>query len=307
MEQVDIIILHGKVVTMNENREIILDGAVAIRGEEIVAVDKSDVLVEKYKAEKVIDASGKVVMPGLVNSHLHVTQTFARTICDLDHPDARMGVEAADPMGNTAAWADKAWKVDAGLADEEAYVSCLVAGLEMIRTGTTTFSDAAAFNVPALVQAVGDLGLRAIIAKNTSDIRDMGIPIPDYMLKSTEDEIRDSEELYLKLNGSFGGRVQIGMGLHAFWACSDALCRGIGELAKKYNTTLQMHLTQNEGEIPYSISSRGGKRPVEHMLDLGCLGPKFGAIHTAYLSNGDLEIYKKQGVNAIHCATAAMK
>jgi 5-methylthioadenosine/S-adenosylhomocysteine deaminase len=307
MEQVDILITHGKVVTMNANREIIVDGAVAIKGDTIVAVDKTEALEAQYRADKVIDAGGKVVMPGLVDAHLHITQTFARTICDLDHPDARQAVQAADPMGNTAAWAEKAWKVDAGLTDEEAYVSCMIAGLEMIRTGTTTFADAAAFNVPALTEAVGKLGLRAVIAKNTSDIRDIGIPIPDFMLKPADEELAVSEELYQRLNNSHDGRVRIGFGLHAYWACSDELCREMGKLAKKYDATLHMHLTQSEGEIPYSIEERGGKRPVEHMLELGCLGPKFGAIHTSFLSKGDIAIYKEQGVNAIHCATAAMK
>lgn len=307
MEQVDLLIVHGTVVTMNADRDIVEDGAVAIRGDRIVAVDKTDALEERYEATKVIDADGKVVMPGLVDSHVHITQTFARTICDLDHPEARAAVRADDSMGNTAAWAEKAWKVDAGLTDEEAYISCVIAGMEMIRSGTTAFADGAAFNVPALVRAVGDLGIRGVIAKNTSDIRDLGIPIPDFMLRATDDEIQDSEELYLSLDGSYDGRVRIGMGLHAYWACSDELCREIGKLSKKYDTPLFMHLTQSPGEIPYSIEHRGGKRPVPHMQDLGCLGPKFGAIHTAYLDEGDVEIYEEEDVNAIHCPTAAMK
>ena len=103
MEKVDILIKHGTLVTMNTLREIIEDGAVAIKDDCIVAVGKSDEIEVQYEAEKVIDANGKIVMPGLVDAHLHVTQTFARTICDLDHPDTRKAVHAADPMGNTAA------------------------------------------------------------------------------------------------------------------------------------------------------------------------------------------------------------
>jgi len=305
----ELLLIHGIVVAQdNESGPyLLLDGAVAIADGLIVDVDKTDRILASYAADDVIDADGGVIMPGLVNGHVHTMQTFARGLCDLDHPDRRSTAAAGDPMGNAAVWAQNAWLVDAGLTDEEAAACARLAIAEMLLSGTTTYADVCAFNVDALAEVVGESGIRAVLAKNASDIRDLDMPLPDQMVRPAKAEVEDSVAFYGRWNGAFHGRLTAWMGLHALWACSDELSAEMASEAQRLRTGLSMHLTQTPGEVPYAIEHRGGVRPVAHAEELGLFGGRFVAIHSAYLDEADIEAYARHDVSVVHCPVAAMK
>lgn len=308
-ERVDILIVHGVVLAHAEaaGMEIIEDGAVAIREDLILDVGKSAALLEHYQPDELIDASGDLIIPGLVNGHVHTMQTFARGLCDLDHPTRRGQAIAHDPMGNAATWAQNAWLIDSGLDDEGARLCAQLAIIEMIKSGTTTYADVCAFNLDVLAQTIGEMGIRVVLGKNTSDIRDMGMPLPDPMVRRREAELQDSIAFYERWNGEFEGRLAVWMGLHALWACSDWLCREIAATAQRLETGLSMHLTQTPGEIPYAQERSGGLRPVALMEKLGVLDCDFLAIHSAYLNEADIQMYVDHEVSIVHCPVAAMK
>jgi 5-methylthioadenosine/S-adenosylhomocysteine deaminase len=305
----DVIVIHGLVLAEDDQGEpyILTDGAVAIVGDAIAAVGKSEALLAAYVADEVLDVEGNIVMPGFIDAHVHTMQTFARGLCDLDHPDRRPLAGAHDPMGNAAVWAQNAWLIDTGLRDEEAAICARLAIAEMLKSGTTTYADVCAFNVDVLATAIGESGIRAVMAKNTSDLRDMAMPLPDQMVRPTQSEIEESLRLHERWNGAFNGRLTVWMGLHALWACSDQLCTGLADAAQQLGTGLSMHLSQTPGEIPYALEHRGGSRPVPHAEALGLFDGRFLAIHSAYLDSGDIDIYARHGVGVVHCPVAAMK
>ena len=164
-EPVDLLINHGLVVTMDRERHLISDGAVAIANGAIVAVGKTDVFADSYIATDTIDARDKLVMPGLIDGHNHPVHFLSKGfIDDMKFPER---------------WRDRVWPYEIGLSDAEAELAATGTFLEMIRHGTTCFADPGTFHPDAIAAAVGRVGIRGVISRLTSDIDDPTVP-PDY-------------------------------------------------------------------------------------------------------------------------------
>ena len=170
-----LVIGNGLVLTMDEQLGVLEGGGVLTEGDTIVKVDSTDRLLQNHPSAKFIDAEGRLIMPGMINTHMHLYSTFARGLALASPP-----VDFVDILEKL--W----WRLDKALSLEEVYYSALVPLIDCVRAGTTTIIDhhaspfAAAGSLEEIVRAVETTGVRTALAYEVSDrdgpgIRDSGI------------------------------------------------------------------------------------------------------------------------------------
>ncbi len=274
----DILIKDGYIITMDAQRRILERGSVAIGGDKITAVGKD---VEE-RADTVIDARGKAVLPGLINAHTHLSMTLLRGVAD-DMP--------------LMEWLEKKiWPIEKNLTAQDCYHGALLGCLEMIKSGTTCFADQYFF-MEDVARAVEEAGLRAMLSYG---IIELGDP------KRRESELRAGEKLVKTCHGAAGGRIQTMFGPHASYTCSPECLMQVKELAKKYKVGIHTHISETQDEVD-KIMKEYGKRPVEHLDSIGFLGPEVLAAHCIWLTEREIGIIQKQGVKPVHNPVSNMK
>lgn len=274
----DILIKDGHVITMDPKRRVFERGSVAIDGDKIVAVGK-DV---KEKADVVIDAKGKVVLPGLINDHTHLAMVLLRGV--------------ADDMALMPWLETKIWPIEKNLRAEDCYAGALLGCLEMIKSGTTCFADQYFF-MENVARAVEEAGMRASLSYGIIELGDS---------KRRESELRAGEKLVKERNGTVKGRITTMFGPHAAYTCSPECLMNVKELAKKYKVGIHTHISETQEEVE-QITEKYGKRPVEHLDAIGFLGPEVLAAHCVWVTEREIKILKERGVKPVHNPISNMK
>jgi cytosine/adenosine deaminase-related metal-dependent hydrolase len=282
---VDILIDRGTILTLDRERRILTDGAIAIRADRIVAVGKTADVKSRYSGRKTIDASHRLVMPGLFDGHAHLNEIARGLIPD----DLK-----------TSDWL-KYWCYPYFAAvqeeDEYWYSQCLIA--EMIRSGTTCFAEPGCKFLPAIVRSIEKSGIRATTGSWVWDHAGPdGQKCPEYFLKMGLNECLALTENNIKaFNGAADGRVKIFATIEGVGTCSDDLMIGTKELADRYGTCTLMHKASSREEAATELRVTG-HRPVEHMYKIGALGPNVYLNHmtavesyeVAYLAETDTKV-----------------
>ncbi|MDI6884660.1 MAG: amidohydrolase family protein [Hadesarchaea archaeon] len=274
----DILVKGGHVVTMDPQRRVFERGSVAIKGDKIAAVGKEI----KENADVVIDARGKVVLPGLINCHTHLSMTLLRGVAD-DMPLMQ--------------WLEtKIWPIEKNLRAEDCYAGALLGCLEMIKSGTTCFADQY-FYMEHVARAVEEAGTRGVLSYGIIELDDP---------KRRESELRAGEKLVKAWHGKAGGRVLTMFGPHASYTCSPECLAKVKELAKKHKVGIHTHLSESQDEIK-QITEKYGKRPVEHLDSIGFLGPEVLAAHCVWLTEQEIRVLRDRGVKPAHNPVSNMK
>ena len=274
----DILIKDGYIITMDAQRRILERGSVAIEGDKITAVGK-DV---QERADTVIDARGKAVLPGLINTHTHLSMTLLRGVAD-DMP--------------LMEWLEtKIWPIEKNLTAQDSYIGALLGCLEMIKSGTTCFADQYFF-MEDVARSVEEAGLRAMLSYGIIEMDDP---------KRRESELRAGEKLVKTCQGAAGGRIQTMFGPHAAYTCSPECLMQVKELAKKYKVGIHTHISETQDEVD-RITKKYGKRPVEHLDSINFLGPEVLAAHCVWLNEREIAVIRKQGVKPVHNPVSNMK
>jgi 5-methylthioadenosine/S-adenosylhomocysteine deaminase len=274
-EKVDLLVKDGIIVTMDGKRRVIDNGAVAIKGNKIVAVANSEEVQNKYSADETINAKGMAVMPGLIDTHTHNLQIFLR------------GRTWGAPL-KIPGWLSLLIPFESALTKEEAYLSGLLSCINMIKVGTTGHIDhGGQFNAFEVGRAMEKTGVRAILSRSTID---MGAP--DYFSTSTEDAIKENVKLVEKWNGVAGGRIRAWFSLRQIMVCTDELWVKFSELASKYKTGIQTHLSEGMYEVDWAYN-HWGKRPVEHYYETGFLQKNVLIAHAMYLTDKEVKMLKE--------------
>lgn len=286
----NILIKNGLIVTLDSQRRIITDGAIAVSGNKITEVGKSKELAKKYQAEKVIDASNKLVLPGFINCHVHVTQQISKGFVP-DHVPA-------------VPWVfDWQIRIYPHMTPDDQYISSLLAFIEMIKTGTTCFCEACTAYDPGVVaRAMEEIGIRGVIGKWTWDI-----PLePKEVRATTPQAVEGLERVIKEYDGRAGGRIRAWALLIGIGTATDELLKRAKELADKHGVGLVMHqsVTPDEAE---EYTKKVGKRPIEHFQDLGILGENVSLVHMLDVSDKEVAILARDRVNIVHCPTSALR
>lgn len=277
----DILIRNGRVLTMDPDLTEFRDGAVAIRGEQIVAVGGSET-VGRRSARQVIDARGGIVMPGLVNTHTHAAMTLFRGLAD-DVPLMR--------------WLnDHIFPAEAALDPHQVYCGALLACAEMILSGTTTFCDMYLFE-DAVARAVQAAGMRAVVGEVLFDF-----PSPNY--GPIERGFDYTADLIARYRDD--PLITIAVEPHSPYLCAPDLLQRAFELAGRHGLPMVTHLAETVSEVQ-TVRQRYGRTPVEHLEQLGVLGPHVLACHCVQLSETDIERLRRYDVKVSHNPESNMK
>jgi len=283
-----ILIEHATVLTIDAKRRILADGSVLIDGADIVQVGPARDVRPPRVPDRVIDARRMVVAPGFVDTHVHLSEHLNRALLLDDIPVARYLPDWLIPLYSVMT-----------VEDEED--AALLAGIEMIRTGTTTFCEAGTLFEPAAVAgAMERLGMRAILGRWTWDL-ETG---PDRMRQSTREALRANEAMLEQVNAPRRENRLVSAWplLLGFGTCSEELIRGAKALADRHGVGWgMMHLASHP-----SRKTRD-RLPLATLDDWGVLGPNAKLSHMVYLDDADIARLARREVKISHCPTAGLK
>lgn len=277
------IISGGTVVTMDRNRRVIENGAVAIRNDRIVAVGTRADIARRYRGARVIDATGRVVIPGLINTHTHVPMSLFRGISDdLDLND----------------WLTKyIFPAEAKNVDEEFVRAGTRLGLaEMIRGGTTTYCDMYYFE-DAIADETKRAGVRGVLGETI-----IQFPVADN--KTFPEAIAYTDRYVRKWRND--PLIVAAVAPHAPYTLSTDQLREVSRLAERLNAPLVIHVAETKKERD-DIQSQYGTTPVKYLERIGFLNDRVIAAHTVFVTDEEIDILNRRGVGAGHCPQSNMK
>jgi len=287
-----ILIENGAVVTVNDTGTVHARGYVWLEGDTIAAVGSGaapDAL--RASASTVIDATHMAVMPGMVNAHTHLFQTFLRGLAD-DKP--------------LLDWLAAAiWPVAQALTAEEAYVAAKLGLVENIRSGATAVIDhqyvhTDRFNDDGVCRAAEETGVRFLLARGWTD---MGYH-PAFM--ETPDHIMaEMERLYATWQGRANGRIRVEFAPLIPWGCSDTTLQRFYAQGKAWGVGCMIHIAETRKEVEMNLDLRG-LRHVEWLASLGTLGPDVQLVHSVWLDDHELDLLAEHGGVVVHCPVANM-
>lgn len=281
-----ILIEHGCVVTVDRERRIFLDGSVLVDGRDIVQVGRAADVRPPRPPERVIDARRAVVLPGFVDTHVHLSEHVSRGLLPDDVPVDRYLPDWLLPLYGV-------------ITPEEERYSALLACLEMIRTGTTTFCEAGTlFDVAAVADAVEQVGMRAVLGRWTWDL----VSGPGRLRQTTAEGLAANEAMLREVHGRAEGRIRAWPLLLGFGTCSEALIRGARALADRWGVGWGMM------QFASHPSRRTADRiPLAELDRWGVLGPTTKLAHMVYVDDADIALLAERGVKVSHCPTAGLK
>jgi len=286
--EVDLLVRGGAVVCMDRAGKTYADGAVAIKGQRIEWVGPSRVAKQRFRAASVIDASGTIVMPGMIDGHFHTAQQLLR------------GKIVA--LGRRRRLKNPIWKnyyipFEAMLEPEDVHLSGLLAYTNMIRAGTTCFAEAGGPHPDEMGRAAMQTGIRGFIALSTVD---QGAWVPRSMLMTTKQALERNVALVKRWRNN--ERVGAWLALRQILVCTPELIEAIGEAARRYDVKIHTHLCEGTYEIDYALE-KFNKRPAEWLESMKVLDRHLHCAHSVFLSPEEMDLYVKRRVSACHCST----
>lgn len=280
MQDADLIIKNGTLLTMDFKNSILENGFLAIRGDRISHMGTGD--MPSIKATKIIDAKGGLVLPGLVNGHTHAAMTLFRGLAD-DLPLMQ--------------WLENyIFPAERNMDAEFVYTGTLLALAEMILSGTTTFCDMYLFE-EEVAKAAKKAGVRCLVGEVLYDF-----PSPNY--GSVGKGLEYTESLIQKWRDD--PIVSIAVEPHSLFTCSPELLMASNELALKHRVPLIIHVAETLNEVS-EIKGKYGKTPIEHLDSLGLLGAHLIADHCVHLGPSDIKKMAEHGVKVVHNPESNMK
>jgi 5-methylthioadenosine/S-adenosylhomocysteine deaminase len=259
----DLIIRNGTVVPMAPHSQPIRDGAVAIRGGEIVAVGPAS---EVRGARETIDAGGGLILPGFVNTHTHLAMVLLRGFAD-DYP--------------LRAWLEEhIWPAERGLMTADTVCAgTALAAIESLKAGVTCVCDMY-FHAERIIGVLERIGLRAVVPESLIDFPTPSCPTPDVALAR-------QRELLERFSGH--PLFVPAVAPHSPYSVSAANLVKEAELAEEFDAPLIIHLAETRWETE-KIQAEKGLSPVAYLADLGILSDRTVAAHCVHVSEGDLEL-----------------
>jgi 5-methylthioadenosine/S-adenosylhomocysteine deaminase len=267
--------------------------AILIKGALLHGGKKADLLTEGNKiakiapsitasAEEKIDASGKLLLPGFINTHTHSGMSILRGIGD-------------DLQLHDWLW-KKVRPAEQKICELDMHAASLLSCAEMMRSGTTCFSDMY-FHMDSVAGAVKESGMRAMLGYGMVDMGDE---------KTRKRELAIAEKFIRNFDGTAGGRIKCTVVPHAPYTCSKELLQASSALAKKYKTRLHIHVSETRKEVFDSLN-KTKMRPVDYLASLGMLTPGTIAAHCVWLTKQEVGVLAKHGVHVSYNPVSNMK
>jgi 5-methylthioadenosine/S-adenosylhomocysteine deaminase len=267
-------------------------GYVLVRGERIAEVGAGAPPEQlAAEADEVISAAGQAVIPGLINAHTHLFQTFMRGLAD-DKPLLR--------------WLEAAiWPGSLAMSEEDFYLAALIGFVENLRCGATSvlsqhYIQTSTRNMDAVAAAAQRSGARARLARGFAD-RD---PYHPRLQESPEAVLAETERLVRQWNTE-GSRVRVEFGPLIPWGCRDDSLQTIARLAREWNVGVHIHLAETQAEVQMTLDETG-RRPTHWLADLGVLDEGWQLVHCVWLDDEEMDLIAAAGSTIVHCPVSNM-
>jgi 5-methylthioadenosine/S-adenosylhomocysteine deaminase len=274
---VNLLIRQATLVTVNAHDDVLEDADLAIAGDKIVGVGSAP---DGFVPDRVLGGTDRIVLPGLVNTHTHLSMTLMRNYAD-----------------DLAFWPwlmERVKPLEDHLTPEDVRVGARLGLAELIRGGTTCFHDMY-FHMDQVAEAVASAGVRACLTGALFDNAGQG----EQLLKSAVD-------LHEHWHGRADGRVTVRLGPHSAYLCSPSYLREILREAERLDCGLHIHLAETEREVEDS-RQRHGKTPVQLLADLGCFRVPVVAAHAIYVDAADQRLLYEGGASVAHNPSSNLK
>ena len=282
-----LLVSGGDVVTMNTAREVLVGGAVAVAGDVIAAVGSSTELAGRYPEAEVIDATGCVVTPGMINAHQHLTGDPLIRSCIPD---------LLPPGASIFEWSVPAHGAHTGDDDE---LSAVLSSVENLTNGVTTVVEAGTVANPHRAAAgMRRAGIRGTMGTWGWDIEEGPFTAPATEVLERQREVVDAL-------GS-GGLVEGWVTLVGHDLASDELLAGAADLARDRGTGLTMHMSPTSSD-PERYLARTGRRPLAHLDALGVLGRHLLVAHGVWLDDSEIELVLSTSTAIAYCPWAYLR
>ncbi len=281
--QVDVLFKNAIVLTMDEDYNLYDRGAVAVQGDHIVEAGDEALILDKYEATQVIDCGGKVLMPGMVNTHTHVPMSLLRGLAD----DRRLDV----------------WLMGYMMPVEREFVSpefcrlgTKLACAELIRSGVTTFNDMYYFE-DDVAEATAEAGMRAVVGQTV-----MKFPTPDS--SSYEEALDHCRKLIDKWEGH--PLIVPSIAPHAIYTCTSEVLSDCSKLAQETDSIVHIHVSETADEVA-NIRNAEGLPVVPYIKKLGLLDTKLVAAHCVHLDLGEMRSLMHADAGIAHNPSSNLK
>ena len=293
--QVDLIVQHALLITQDERRTVINDGALAVHNGVIVALNTTNEIQQRFTARKHIDASGRTLFPGILNTHTHLFQSAVKGLGE------DMAVEQ---------WVRAVtFPTAASMCPEEVYLLSLVSCLENLRSGATTVMDFMyGMRDPALhdavIRAMLDSGLRGRYTRTIVD-RGAEMGIPPAMLQPAEDSLAHAQELQATYGGAGDGRLDVGLAIGVIWGMTEDGLRAVRRVADATGMMITMHVNESPYDNVFA-QEQWGMNTIPMLERTDVLGSDFNAVHCVHMTEEDIALFVKQDVSIAYCAVSNM-
>ena len=282
---------NATIITMNPKREILTHGALLISGTNIASIGKTNDLIDKHPAEEIYDCQGNVLLPGLIDTHVHLAQAMIRG--------------CADDLGLLDWLIKRVWVLQGSYSEDDGKASAALCALEMIKSGTTSFIEcmlAEVYGFDGVAQTVIKSGMRAALGKIVMDL-------PSYagaenvmhpgMTENGETSVNNTLAAFDKWNGAADGRIQVWFGARTPGGVSPQLYDQISQLAQERDMGITVHISEVKEDIDYAVS-QGYRSPVEFCQAHGLLSPRSVLAHCVWTDEEDFKLLAETGAHVTH-------
>jgi len=295
----DLIIKNGYVHTVNPERAVYPNGAVAITGQRIVAVGPTDTVLATHTAQETLDARGKMILPGLIDTHVHPALYLTGSPASVDPTVPNLLSRGGFIEDFTLRFITPGYNM---FTPEESYAAAMGAYVAMIKSGTTCFNDGGNGDAGGLAQAAIDIGIRGIVTQATGDLT-VNPDLPQDRLRRFADVdllLSRNEAVVKRWQGTAEGRIRAWFNLFFAPTCSDELCVETKKMADRYEVGIGCHATAVKNEDPFSVKHHG-KRSLTRFHELGVFGPNFLGVHMGWPDDQEIRWLAEQRVKVAHC------
>lgn len=284
----ELVFRGGTIVTVDDQHTI-ATGDLACKDGRVVQVGGH--YTPSSNDYQILDCDGMIVMPGLVQSHMHMCQTLARGRAD--------DLELLDWLRQVV------WPYEASLSPEDLAVAAELAATELLLGGTTAILDmGTVHHTDELFKVAERTGLRATIGKAMMDAPDPHIPAG--LRETTEASLAESERLIAHWHNTSNGRLRYAYAPRFAVSCTDELLREVGKRSAASDVGIHTHASENRGEVEL-VRQRTGLSNLEYLSQVGLLGPRTGIAHCIHLSPAEKQLLKESGTVVLHCPSSNLK
>ncbi len=289
---------NATVITVDRDRRILRDSAVAFDGDTIVAVGKTDAVRGQFPSFEYRDMKNHIIMPGLINAHVHLTQALIKG--------------CADDMSLIDFLAGRIWRLMGDYDENDARISTNICLLEMIKSGTTTFAETlllSRYGMDSITQAVLDSGMRGMLAKSVMDIATYATRdniMYEGMVEDGDTCLRQAVEWQQKWENAGDGRIHIWLGPRPVGSTTLDILKKISKTSKEHDMGIAIHFCEVKQDLEL-MDTEYHMTPGALAEEAGILTDKTLLIHSVWLTKDDMEIIKKYDSSIVHCPASNMK